>query len=143
MGQTNVYHPFPDSKAIWRVDETDSSYPFGVGPVYCHYKIYIDGDTIASNGQSYHKLTIEGDFEINIFGHHSSKYLFGYLWQDTLARKIYYSYDLINTCTNCDSLLYDFNMNLGDTLYSNAYFRQLSEPRIVYSVDSILINDLL
>ena len=54
FGQTNVYHPFPDSSVMWRVDEIDSSFPNGWANSY--YQIYIEGDTIAANGKSYHKL---------------------------------------------------------------------------------------
>jgi hypothetical protein len=137
--QTYVYHPFPDSSAMWRVDEIDSSFP--LGSAYSFFEIYIDGDTIASNGMTYHKLYIEGDFYANTQNYFSEKFLFGVLWQDTSVKKVFYRETSSINCFTCDSLLYDFNMQIGDVLNNNIYFHQSGTPMTIYSIDSIFLNN--
>jgi hypothetical protein len=137
--QTYIYHPFPDSSATWRVDEIDSSFPFG--SAYSFFEIYIEGDTIASNGMTYHKLYIEGDFYVNTQNYFSEKFLFGVLWQDTSVKKVFYRETSSINCFTCDSLLYDFNMQIGDILNNNIYFHQSGTPMTIYSIDSIFLND--
>ena len=51
--QTNVYHPFPDSNAIW-IQNSDGWYGTACW-IYHYQNLYISGDTLLS-GHSYHKL---------------------------------------------------------------------------------------
>ena len=137
--QTNIYHPFPDSNAIWRVDKYDSSYPNGTA--FSTYQIYFDGDTITASGLKYHKLSKEGNFDINTPSYGYGKGVFGFLMQDTIARRVYYKTSTDLNSTTFDSLLYDFNMQIGDTLVGNYNFNQTNDIMLIKSIDSILIND--
>ena len=136
--QTNIYHPFPDSNAIWRVDKYDSSFPNGTA--FSTYQIYFDGDTITASGLKYHILSIEGNFDINTPSYGYGKGVFGFLMQDTITRRVYYKTSTDLNSTTLDSLLYDFNLQIGDKVISNQYFRQSGDTMMIYSIDSILIN---
>ena len=53
-GQTSVYHPFPDSNAVWNIHFQLYCFANGTGDE--NYSITISGDTLI-NSQTYHKLT--------------------------------------------------------------------------------------
>ncbi|MGP8214038.1 MAG: hypothetical protein ACLQQ4_00605 [Bacteroidia bacterium] len=135
--QVNVYHPFPDSNAYWKENSGSSAIP----PGYCDcYGYKLSGDTVI-NGIVYHKLySVGGIYSSNAslcgvegtVSHYSNFY--GALREDS-AKHIYLC------CTTGlgakDSLLYDFNLKVGDTLKqynSNATINYVS------SIDSILID---
>jgi hypothetical protein len=63
-----------------------------------------------------------------------------YIRQDTAQKKVW----LYNSSLNSDEILYDFNLNVGDTIDSTkAYWTryvQITDHWIVTSIDSILIN---
>jgi len=53
--QTNMYHPFPDSHAVWNVWFNMNCFSSGYANV--EYTIQIVGDTVI-NSQNYHKLNV-------------------------------------------------------------------------------------
>ena len=58
-------------------------------------------------------------------------------------RKIVYFKDWLSlTCYTCDSVLYDFNMEIGDSLINSSYFVSHMLYSYVYAIDSILIDGL-
>jgi hypothetical protein len=135
FGQFNVYHPFPDSNAYWK--ETASSWTGGSG-TYCEgYGYVLSGDTII-NGLIHHKVNlVTGYYSPNAscygsaFGY-SNKF-YGAIREDS-ARKIYLC------CTSVgskDTLLYDFNLKVGDSLKQSTV---LYPGTHVSSIDSILID---
>ena len=129
-----MYYPFPDSNAVWREYESGtyaSSPP--VGECYDYENRYM-GDTIIG-AFTYKKIWKYGAH----YGYNCSTYInpinyyVGAIRQDTLQRKIYFLPPFQNT----DTLLYDFNLSLGDTLppsYTNC------TTNIVSSVDSVLVG---
>lgn len=135
--QTYIYHPFPESNAFWRTHEVDYSFPDD--PALSNCEIYINGDT-SINNFIYHKLMIIGEWNYNYPFYISGEQLFGILWQDTSSKKVYYRDKNSMSCTTCDSLLYDFNLQVGDTVINNSYFMQSGATLFVNSIDSILIN---
>ncbi|HLG35036.1 MAG TPA: T9SS type A sorting domain-containing protein [Bacteroidia bacterium] len=142
QGQTSVYHPFPDSNAVWNVYSWACCWggcpppPTG-NPIIGEesYSYFIQGDTLI-NGNSYHKIYQSGTGHIYCaYGNSINNY---YSWndtyrggirQDTVGKKIYY----INGFQEC--LLYDFSLSVGDTFYDC-----LSYNPILTSIDSILIG---
>ena len=85
--QTSVYHPFPDSSALWNFDR-DFFCQFFLQ--YEHYSIQITGDTTISN-QTYHRLntpSITTD-NPNCIGWGNIGYR-GAIRQDTAMKKVYY-----------------------------------------------------
>jgi hypothetical protein len=131
--QTNVYHPFPDSNAVWGMIG-------GCIDGFCgdwgYFKDYYDGDTII-DGFAYKKIYSEG---IQMTGGSCCPYPgtagTGYLREDTLARKVYWRTQWMNT----DTLLYDFTLNIGDTLRGYLEYCGSGVPVTVQSIDSIFIN---
>jgi len=142
-GQTNVYHTFPAHDAVWGEDY----YDFVPLTSYEHcgcYQTFITGDTIVGT-KTYHKLWVSGTSYYpycNIsypYCDGSNPYTFnnydGAYREDSLNKKIYY----LPPDSTSDTLLYNFNLNLGDTLpptYCNASYPY----NYISKVDSILIG---
>jgi hypothetical protein len=131
LGQTNIYHPFPDSNAIWR--ET-----IIIGDQIClqtnDYGIFILGDTTV-NDIIYHKLYSSGAITSNCLPNYSpyNNSYCGAIRQSISERKIFY----LDIQGN-ENLLYDFNLFQGDTLqvsFNSEHNFYVSE------IDSILIGN--
>lgn len=146
--QTSVYHPFPDSAVVWR-EHFSGMLPL-CGMTVCVTEEdfqYFSGDNIDIGGVIYKKLLkngsgynyqsgppppCSGTCSVNTFN--SSNVYVGSFRQDTLNRKVYF----MSTDETTETLLYDFNLNIGDTLpetYNNA-------PAFNYvsAIDSIQIG---
>ena len=142
IGQTNVYHPFPDSNAYWHVR-------FGGYQCNCcaSYRYSFDGDTMI-NGTTYHKIHRRGVqyYDDLMFG--CTTFIDGTIDEytcairnDNIQKKIF----LVPRDSAAEYLLYDFNLREGDTLlgwikiapYS---FSSPDDTITVSLVDSILIN---
>ena len=110
MAQKSVYYPFPDSNAQWNMHLSLQGIP---GPAHEEfYSIILTGDTLI-NGLTYHKLTIpyvESSGK-SITTMISPGYK-GAIRQDTLNRKTF----IIPPATITEQLLYDFTMQIGDTV---------------------------
>jgi hypothetical protein len=128
FGQTNVYHPFPDSNAVWN----EINYYVGGGgcvpPNYCKYTNYLQGDTTL-NSQLYHKIYSNDSTSISYVGGLREN-----------NKKIYY-FD--KTCSH-EILLYDFNLNIGDSILLPCSLCDTTNPMYmkVISIDSILLSDM-
>lgn len=129
-GQTNIYHPFPDSNAVWNFHF--QWYCFADGTADEYYSIAILGDTII-NSQTYHKLTTPfvQSFSIGTCGGQSTGYK-GAIRQDTSNRKVFF----VPPSSNMEELLYDFTMQIGDTV--QAYTGMPTDT--VQSIDSVLVG---
>lgn len=130
--QTSVYHAFPESGAIWNF-EMNVSCP----PIFSYsenYSITTTGDTLI-NSQTYHKLSIPAvvkSHDTTICGGIVPGYK-GAFRQDTLSKKVF----IVLPSYNTELLLYDFNMQVGDTVQgiTAPYFDT------VVSIDSVLVNN--
>jgi hypothetical protein len=138
VAQVNVYHPFPDSNAVW----CDSVGLNQAHTFYCGILNYtLAGDTIV-NGIIYHQLNKqEQSFLVNnswCYPNMPNPFDKGYVGairQDVVHRKVYF----LAPSSKVDSLLYDFSLNVGDTL--RTYIAQVClSPVIVTSIDSVLIG---
>jgi len=137
-GQSSVYHPFPDSNAVWNIHTRS------VNGTMCsitehyffehYFSYFIHGDTVINN-LTYHKLYSSGYyFEHCQFGNtywnwfaHDSVYRFA-LREDLNLKKVYiYEFG--------EYLLYDFNVNIGDTMHD------WENCIVVSSIDSVLIGN--
>ncbi|MBI4931553.1 MAG: T9SS type A sorting domain-containing protein [Bacteroidetes bacterium] len=135
-GQTAVYHPFPDSNASW------NERCFGLNPSHTcmnedYRTLYINGDTVIG-AYTYHKIYHAGYTAYSCWNPPTNPVYQSYnvyydcaIRQDSLQKKVYiYMFG--------DTLLYDFNLNLGDTVpptYSN------SGMFIVKTIDSVLVGN--
>lgn len=128
FSQSNVYRPFPEGNAIWNVSKNSTT---GTG----YYRYKTSGDTLIG-AYNYKKVlyaynTSPGPFNF-------SPYTFNFAYRnDSINKKVYYL-DVTNGL-NKDTLWYDFNLNIGDTVKSTYSYGRFGEVRIVQSIDSILI----
>ncbi len=138
--QFNTYHPFPDSNAVWSEDSLNCS--CGMGCDDWGYAFVVKGDTIV-NGHTYRKVyqntgywssTCSVSFTVNFF----TNSFFGAYREDS-AKHVY------ACCTSYlgshDSLLYDFNMKVGDTVKSYTVHNfMMPGTTIVQTIDSVLVG---
>jgi hypothetical protein len=132
-GQTSIYHPFPESNAVWNEylsfacpppthEEDNFSYTFG-------------NDTLIQSN-TYHKLITPyvKTFNPNCNGSQRVGYR-GAIRQDTSLRKIYF----VQPGDSIERVLYDFSVSVGDTFYTCGYFC-LPNYEIAHAIDSVFIG---
>src|ERR1035437_5061123 len=139
QGQTDVYHPFPDSNAFWN----QHSYSLNFNHTCStddYYALFINGDTIIGTN-TYHKIYRQGYTvyacwnppTTPVYSYYSAHYDCA-IRQDSLQKKVFHYY---NYYPSKDTILYDFNLNVGDTVpltYAGSYFETVSK------VDSALVG---
>ena len=132
--QTSVYHPFPDSSAVWNYHFYLLCWMSVAADNY--YSITIAGDTLI-NGQTYHKLntpyiqvTSSSLCNLTNIGYR------GAIRQDTANRKVFFFHPL----DTAEKLLYDFNMQAGDTVKGFLTHDGFTGDT-VQSVDSVLVGN--
>ncbi|HRY32195.1 MAG TPA: T9SS type A sorting domain-containing protein [Bacteroidales bacterium] len=135
--QTGTYHPFPEDNAAWSV-----SYG-GWEPDYCYDRYYhMAGDTVI-NAMSYHQIHYYGWVGFPSFLTHmcdnwiydSEPAYFCAIRQDTGLKQVYF----IPWGDTTEALLYDFSLNVGDTL--NTFNCPYSIGARVVSIDSMMIGN--
>lgn len=137
-GQTNVYHPFPDSSGFWNQHQTTQN-----SETYYLYGIF--GDTII-NSIEYHKVYRHEEnltFSDTVMTESNSNFIGG-IREDSLKRIYFYNYNAVPCCGLNDStyLLYDFSKQVGDTIkFDNPQFGYTYPYLIVSSIDSVLVNN--
>ncbi len=132
QAQTNNYHPFPDSNAVWNIHYWMACW--GSEAADDHYSITFAGDTLIG-GTSYHKLTTP------YIEHHStgncSWTSLGYLGairRDGANRKVYF----VLSPDTSGQLLYDFNLQVGDAI--QGYLGNFAWPAdTVREIDSVMV----
>lgn len=135
--QTNVYHPFPESNAIWRVYNSSRCYPFF--RYYTEdYQNTLGKDTIIE--KNIYKKIYKSGFYYTCSGdqipHYFNNYA-GALRQDTINKLVYYRGN-----TDHDSILCDFNKKVGDTIYEHSTLNITPQiyKIVITSIDSILVG---
>jgi len=133
--QTSVYQPLPDisdSNATW------IEYVYGGVPpdvFYDNYSLFISGDTVLGN-YSYHKLYKSGQSSSGGYLNSYSHFYCGSYRQDSLQKTVFFVPD---TSSN-EQLLYNFNLNVGDTLplsYNNGNQGPFNK---VIGIDSVMVG---
>lgn len=140
-GQTNVYHPFPDSNAVWRVNSLTGC-PVGYNISAPSYYQYTMGGDTTIGAYNYTKIFRTGMFGY-CYGDDSTYFVYenlyqGGLRQDTINKKVYFK------CHNQpDTLLYDFNLQVGDTfqLFSCDFGVVYPFKVVVAVIDSALVGN--
>jgi hypothetical protein len=140
--QSYIYHPFPEDTATWVVDNVSNTCT-GINS-YCYSDVFkMKGDTLI-NGISYNKIYWQQvkfyyiNFPPNqVVGrtYLTPEIYWAGLRQDIPNKKVF-----ITSSTNSDTLLYDFNLQLGDTLPQTYLQNGWPQPSIVTQIDSILIG---
>lgn len=136
-GQT--YSSFPDSNAVWCGQRGQLHYspPNDQWHTWT-YQQYISGDTTI-NGLLYHKLEESGVFDWVAYpiptSSGSSTYFHEYIGCFREVNKIIY---YVHPMSSVEGYLYNFNLNVGDTLPSNLLTN--SNSTMITRIDSILIS---
>jgi hypothetical protein len=140
QAQTNIYYPLPTSNTVWR------EYTGGLdcGPCCLDYQEFITGDTVIG-GNIYQKIQRSGvTLSTNSQGACTNNiwYVFNYYAgayrNDSINKKVYF----VPPSALSDTLLYDFNLNLGDALhqsylYDSTYWGGVI---VVTGIDSVIIG---
>lgn len=131
-GQTSVYHPMPDSNAVWNFHCSQTC--LGITDEY--YSITVPSDTVVK-GNSYHKLYVAyvmASPTLCVINNAGYK---GAYRDDTLMKKVFY----VPSSDTTEYLLYDFNLQVGDSV--RGYLQSCCGPLDkVISIDSILIGGI-
>lgn len=134
QGQSSMYHPFPDSVAYWREREVSVIWTPSPCTVNDDYVLFINGDTLIGVN-TYHKLYSSGFMSASCpppgFSYFNEYR--GAFRQDTILRRVYY----VPVSAANDTLLYDFNLNLGDTLPMTYNY---GTGNVVIGIDSVLVG---
>jgi len=135
--QAYIYHTMPDSNAVWRVDHNFTP----CGPPYLNssYQYTMGVDTTVGI-YTYKKIYKSGMGFCGGSGYYFSNYYVGGMRQDSINKKVYFVFPGFG-----DTLLYDFNLNVGDTMHTvGAYLGDPTNPAsysyIITSIDSVLVG---
>jgi hypothetical protein len=129
------YTPFPESISTYWTDLEDVT---SLQQSY-HHQNRITKDTIIS-GMTYHKLLRTTKHTV----YHSSgsvsysQNVYGYFRNDSINKKVW----LRLAGANSDSLLYDFNLEVGDTISNTYRFNYPTSPNPNFKIDSISFSKL-
>ncbi len=142
QAQLKKYFSFPDSNATWCEIDTwiddDPCDPDKYLQYTDYYDFYSNGDTVV-NTKKYIKIHWSAGVLAGVCGGsswYSQDSLYALIRDDTVAKKVYASFapNFIR-----DTLLYDFSLNVGDTLPAG-YLNYYPGNAYVYAIDSILIG---
>ncbi len=131
------YTPFPEDIAVWDVYERPSE----PDPRLTAFHRYtMDGDTII-NGKSYNKIYCSrwawtyppSELNMTRLG-----YCFG-IRQDITNKKVYRTITINNSTV--DTLLYDFDLKVGDIIPPTAATRPGAPAQIVSSIDTVVYSE--
>ena len=137
--QTSIYHPFPDSNAVWCCESGNSNGCCGCVNFQSHSTYQISGQTLIGgilyNRLLHYEITTDQCTADTLID--TTTY---YIRQDTALKKVW----MYDSSINGDTILFDFDLHVGDTLdaskeYWTHYFNS-SNYWIVISIDSIIIN---
>jgi len=121
--QTNVYHPFPDSNAFWGIHGTNCFYPGW----WEDTRFGLNGDTII-NGKLYSKVYKLLDSTLT---NPNSTYYAAIREENKRIYTIVFYYSQ-------ETILYDFNLLIGDTItYNFPYSLPEDFSRVVTQTDSV------
>lgn len=146
FSQTIIYKPFPTLYGKWVVQKEGPYDPSGGGPnqiTYSWKRYEANGDTII-NSITYKKVSQANStgYPTNPGGIPYGPSGFSFAYRNDIANKKVYIYTNISGQYK-DTLWYDFNLGIGDTLKS-AYSLRVDpnsndQRAIVTSIDSVLI----
>jgi|GEM_PF-4303765 len=108
--QTNVYFPLPVDSAYWIVTHYEYVNCSGIVEIF-NYRI--EKDTTI-NSQTYHVVSRTFNSTYCTYPCCNNDFSYAYLRQDSLNKKVFCI--IPSKGINNDSILYDFNLNVGDSI---------------------------
>lgn len=134
QSQTNLYHPFPDSNAVWNINYYWAC--MGSEPNNDLFSLTYSGDTIIGS-TSYHKLNTPfiDHQSVGTCGGGTTGYQ-GAIRHDGPGKRVYF----VPPSSGNEQLLYDFNLQVGDTV--EGYLETNAWPAdVVQEIDSVLVGN--
>lgn len=132
---TQNYYPISDTTAVWDIIEPpDPEGPSGQPPYLNHFKYRLEGDTLIGS-YTYQKL-VRTNIDIYCSANTSTE-LYGFIRNNIELLQVFYRG--INEVD--ETLLYNFNLQIGDTLTGTVFGAQVQNEYTVGAMDSILINN--
>jgi hypothetical protein len=134
QSQTNLYHPFPDSNAVWNFNYFWAC--MGSDPTNDFFSVTYSGDTVIGSN-IYHKLYIPFILHqsAGTCGGETPGYK-GAIRHDGLNKKVFF----VSPSSASEELLYDFNLQVGDTV--QGYLGSFALPAdVVQEIDSVLTGN--
>lgn len=132
--QTWVYHPFPQVNSNWNLSQSFYCWTGIPGPVAQSYSIFVSNDTVIGT-ETYHKLFIpylKSDSTGCTSASVTQGIYKGCIREDGIAKKVYY----IKASLSTEKLLYDFNLQVGDTVFGELEVPGLAKDTVI-SIDSV------
>lgn len=132
IGQTNTYHPFPTNNAVWNFNA--NAVCLTGGSTMESFSIIMTGDTTI-NGITYKKLQTP-HVNRNMSGScaFKNKGYQGAVREDASNKMIY----LLKPQETSEQLLYDFNLQVGDSIKG---VLDIGMGDVVISIDSVLVRN--
>lgn len=133
------YLPFPEQGGIWGSEHSSIICLNGITAVCYVNKTVTNGDTII-NGLKYVKLLErslqqDGGGWLALTGIYNA----GFLRNDSINKRVYYK----ETASSNDTLLYDFNLEVGDTLPVSMVYDPQQSVITVDNIDTITENEVM
>jgi len=121
-----------DENDTWSEDLVVTSYLWGNGGyIKERYQFYLSADTLLA-GKTYHKIINRTPNDKS----HPTNYGGGIREENG---KVYYKYT--SEATDNEYLMYDFSLNVGDTLYSTYPTGFLSQKPVIMRIDTIVLQN--
>ncbi len=133
QAQTSIYHPFPDTNAIW-----NEQYNMGLSCTYSENYSYIIGRDTIIGTNNYHQLIIpyvlrSGDTTCTIV--HYDGYV-GCYRHNVVSKKVFY----VSKNDTIEHLLYDFSLQVGGITPGFSMWGCTVSPDYITAIDSIFIG---
>jgi len=141
--QTYQYVPFPTENAIWSEKYTSEEMQSPPWFYYYYDKIAMTNEDTSINGKTYKKLYLFNDSVFNI---NNATYIGGIREEN---KKIYYYGDTIRlfkpipSSLSNEIVLYNFNINVNDTIYDDYFVNNNWATLVVDKIDTILLGNKL
>jgi len=130
---SQTYIPLPANNGKWCIEYNNHFIPPPPWWFTNYWETYYDGDTVIQN-LNYKRIT-KTEYDIFCLSEivNGPEYI-GAIRDDANNRKVY----LVPPGRENEELIYDFNLSVGDTIYS--YLNFWPEPIIIEYVDSVLVG---
>ncbi len=128
FAQATVYHPFPTDSAVWTYLKSD--FPTGTSRTKA---FVMRSDTIIA-GKKYSKIYKTYSFD---YAKDSGNTIYAYLRVNNDSQKVWMRYaDFALFKDTSEFLLFDFNLNMGDTFYA----RRLKNDSSGFIIDTLRVT---
>ncbi len=138
----NDYQPIINHNANWSILETISNQS-GVQKIET-LGVYIDNEDTLINNKIYYSVSFQGQSLLTNYFSGTPKQIIGYISEDIQEKKVYFIQRDLSGNLQTETLLYDFSLEVGDTVEIHGVFTCEFENGIgnIYIVDSLGIIQL-